>query len=73
MAAVRVVVVHVAPRVDAAAVFAVLAVVVVVRVVVVIDGSRVLGVTRVRFVVLDQKVGLRTLSHLTLRRIFHFV
>ena len=49
VAAVRVVVVHVAPRVEAPAVYAVLTVIVVVPVV---------GVRRARFAVLDQKVGI---------------
>ena len=35
--------------------------------------NRGFGVTRVRFAVLDQKAGLRTLSHLTVRRSFHAV
>ena len=34
---------------------------------------RCLGVTRVRFAVQDKKPGVRTLSHLTLRRSYHAV
>ena len=55
VAAVRVVVVHVAPWVEAAAVVAVLTRIGVVPVVLLLMNHRGFGVTRVRFAVLDHK------------------
>ena len=67
----RVVVVHVVPRVEAAAVVAVLTVVVIVAV---LDGPpRFWRDARAFLLSWTRRRGLRTLSHLTLRRSFHAV
>ena len=71
VAAGRVVVVHVASRVEAAPVCGILAVLSLSLVSLLLMDHRGFEVTRVRFAVLDPKVG--TLNHLTLRRIHNDV